>query len=303
MANFTQLWPNHTVYYTINAGLPNQQRVTDAIAHWQANTNLQFVPRTTQANYIEFISAGECGSNVGMVGGKQQILLGTGCTTGNAIHEIGHAIGFYHEQSRADRDNWITINWNNIASGYASQFQTYTQSGLSGFQIGNLDFNSIMLYDSYAFSGNGLPTITTTTGGTFTVQRNGLSALDIATYNYMYNPPYVSMVAVNVYYDYPLGGPYTYQGDYEVRFYSDAARTQPVSITYPITLRFNTLAWNDCQGMNYPPVPGYTVTAPAGTSVIGVGSFSYYNQFDASENPIMCHGFDDFLANGVGYRN
>lgn len=24
---------------------------------------------------------------------------------------------------------------------------------------------------------------------------------------------------------------------------------------------------------------------------------------DASENPIMCHGFDDFLANGVGYRN
>ena len=56
-----------------------------------------------------------CYSMIGRQGGKQQISLGQGCGyKGVAIHEMMHALGFYHEQSRLDRDNYITINWNNI---------------------------------------------------------------------------------------------------------------------------------------------------------------------------------------------
>ena len=56
-----------------------------------------------------------CFSMIGRQGGKQQISLGNGCgQIGVAIHEIMHALGFFHEQSRRDRDNYITINFGNI---------------------------------------------------------------------------------------------------------------------------------------------------------------------------------------------
>lgn len=187
LSNVSARWVNCTVYYTINSALPNQIRVTDAIAHWKSKYPINFVLRTTQTNYIEFIPADGCYSNLGMIGGRQVIGLGSGCTTGNTIHEIGHALGFFHEHQRTDRENLIIINNGNIISGYENNFKTYSQLGINGFQIGQLDFNSIMMYDSYAFSTNGYPTIIKTDGSTFTSQRDGLSTGDLEMIQTMYN--------------------------------------------------------------------------------------------------------------------
>ncbi|MBO0936019.1 M12 family metallopeptidase [Fibrella sp. HMF5335] len=180
-------WTNKIVYYTIDPALPNQQRVVDAMNHWVANTGIRFVQRTNQYSYVTFQNGSGCSGYVGRVGGQQWITMGTECTVGNVIHEIGHTVGLYHEHSRADRDQYLTVNMANAQPGHDIDFQTYTQMNKDGFdQAGGLDFNSIMLYNSWAFSANGQPTITKKDGSTFNAQRNGLSPLDIATVQTMY---------------------------------------------------------------------------------------------------------------------
>lgn len=181
------LWPNKIVYYAIDPALPNQARVQSAIAHWEANTPIRFVARTTQRGYVLFRTGSGCSSNVGFSGGQQFVNLASGCSTGNTIHEIGHTIGLWHEQSRVDRDTYITINTGNIITGYETDFQTYTQRGFDGFDYkGGLDFGSIMLYSSYDFSKNGQPTLVKKDGSTFVGQRVALSKTDINTVLAMY---------------------------------------------------------------------------------------------------------------------
>jgi hypothetical protein len=179
-------WPNCTVPYTIASNLTNQSRVTDAIAHWEANTRFRFVVRTTEANFVTFRPGGGCSSSVGMQGGQQFINLGASCTTGNTIHEVGHAVGLWHEQSREDRDSFVTINWAKIQSGFESNFNQHIADG---DDIGAYDYGSIMHYPRDAFSIDGTDTITPTTAGAVIGQRTALSAGDIAAANSMCPKP------------------------------------------------------------------------------------------------------------------
>ena len=58
-----------------------------------------------------------CSSAIGRRGGRQTINLAAGCYRLIPAHEIFHALGRLHEQSRPDRDNFITINMDNIRPG------------------------------------------------------------------------------------------------------------------------------------------------------------------------------------------
>lgn len=236
------LWPNRTVFYTINSQLPNQSRVTNAIAHWENETNLQFTLRTNQANYIEFVPDSGCSSNYGMIGGRQEISTANGCSTGNLIHEIGHAIGFFHEQARTDRNSYVTVNYSNIEAGKEHNFYTYNTIGIGGFQIGTFDFGSIMLYSSFDFSANSLPTMTRLDGSTFFGQRIGLSEGDIQTYNNMYNRPYMRLERSNYQDQVPIPNGWRNSCDVHIRAYADAAMTIPATLTMPIIYKV-TMDW------------------------------------------------------------
>ena len=68
---------------------------------------------------------------MGRIGGKQHISLPHYCRTtlGTPVHEILHALGFYHEQSRPDRDKYIEVEWKNIKSRAKGNFEEHEQQG------------------------------------------------------------------------------------------------------------------------------------------------------------------------------
>lgn len=162
--------------------------INTAINNIVSNTCLKFKVRSNEADYVRITnSGGGCWAHVGRIYGAQVVNLGAGCTgTGTVTHELIHALGFYHEQSATNRDQYVRINYENVNTGQGHNFDKYEASLITNFGVG-YDYGSIMHYSSHAFSKNGLPTITPLQAGKSIGQRIGMSAMDIAKINAMYN--------------------------------------------------------------------------------------------------------------------
>jgi len=187
-AAVSKAWPNARVPYTFARGFSYKSVVGQAIAEYNAKTCIRFVPRrSSDRSYVEFMHGGGCYSMIGRVGGKQQISLGNGCgTKGVAIHEMMHALGFFHEQSRRDRDSYITINWSNIPGRVRYNFEKY-RHGQAQTLGQPYDKKSVMHYGNYAFSTNGRKTIVSKSNPNELLgQRRGLSDIDIRQLKTMY---------------------------------------------------------------------------------------------------------------------
>lgn len=78
--------------------------------------------RSSTTNPINFAYS-RCFSSVGVQENGQILSLGSGCDHKAVIeHELLHAVGFYHEQSRTDRDDYVDIWLDQVTPGTLSRF-------------------------------------------------------------------------------------------------------------------------------------------------------------------------------------
>lgn len=170
------------VPYTIDgsANADTILKINQAIEHWEQYSIVDFIARTSETAYVEFVQpaeTGNCSANVGYSGTKQNVWLGTSCSTGNAVHEIGHVLGLMHTQQRNDRDSHIIVYEENILSSYVSQ---YAKLGSYGLDIGRYDVTSIMHYGSLSFAKSATaPTMTTFDGEWIAANRTALTTCDV----------------------------------------------------------------------------------------------------------------------------
>ncbi len=182
-----KIWSNGIVPYTIQRNHPNQEAIIKAIEEFHKLTNIRFIERTDEKNYVIFKRGNyHCSSRLGMVGGAQLVNLSPPCGTGEVIHELMHTIGFLHEQNRTDRDEHINILWENIAEENHLQFKKISNRFRDQGSL-PFDFKSIMLYDSTFFSRfPGDFTIVKKNGDSYQANRVKLSSLDIRKINELY---------------------------------------------------------------------------------------------------------------------
>lgn len=109
-------WPGFVVPYTLDSDLPHPERVGEAMEHWQSTSRFRFIKRTARnaadhPDWVHILSDRRSAAHLGRRGGRQQVTLAPGATLGNAIHELGHAVGFWHEPAVEDRDAFVTTHW------------------------------------------------------------------------------------------------------------------------------------------------------------------------------------------------
>jgi hypothetical protein len=214
-------WPNGVIPYsidrnTIPVGSSLDTVVNGAMTEWAQLAPLTFKPYTGSGDYLLWQAtdpAGDGGqsSSVGHIAGsgKHTISLATdvGGFPGIPRHELGHIIGLYHEQQRADRDQYVVV-YDGISpvgcsgsacypnhwapcGGVNSDYERYSNVaqgnyGNDGNDYTPFDFQSIMIYGSDTNGCcNGTPCMTGLNGAQFTGNTD-ISAWDAAGVKQMY---------------------------------------------------------------------------------------------------------------------
>ena len=191
-----QLWPGGIIPYVLDPELTNPH-VSDAIRHWGQNTLIRFVERTDQSNWVRFVPGSNCSAAVGMIGGEQIVTLNENCPPGAVVHEIGHAVGLWHEHQRNDRalHVWVT------GCPLDPDSVNYAKNGPRALASGPYDYGSAMHYRPIGPLETIPPGIDLGRGGPklWKGSSTGLSAADIDGISRLYGTiPTKTTVTANV---------------------------------------------------------------------------------------------------------
>jgi hypothetical protein len=179
----SNLWNGAVVPFEIDPMFSNVDILYSAFKAWESSTVIRFIKRTNiHRDYIYITPSTLCSSYVGRIGGSQNVNLASNCNYKNILHELGHAIGFYHEHQRVDRDNFISIRTENILADKLINFNKLFPS----YSYSSYDIHSIMHYTPFSFSANSKPTITLKDETTNFGNSGMLSSLDTENANALY---------------------------------------------------------------------------------------------------------------------
>jgi hypothetical protein len=142
---------------------------------------IQLVTRTSETDYVDFNfdssnHNGTCDAIVGRAGGKQEVGGAINCSVGTLLHELGHTVGLWHEQSRPDRDTYVNVLYQNIIKGSRFNFDQVLDNSQT---LGLYDYASVMHYIPFAFTRNGGPTIESIPAGIPLSNLTGYTAADL----------------------------------------------------------------------------------------------------------------------------
>lgn len=150
---------NVYIPYRISRQFSQRERsiIVRGLESFHASTCIRFRPQRRERDFVDIQSRGGCWSFVGRRGGGQVVSLSRrGCVFHQVVqHELLHALGFNHEQTRSDRDNHVRILLQNVIPGQEHNFRKINTNNLGT----PYDYNSVMHYGRFAFSRNRQPTI------------------------------------------------------------------------------------------------------------------------------------------------
>ncbi|KAK1888714.1 Meprin A subunit alpha [Dissostichus eleginoides] len=164
--------------------------ILQAFEEYRLRSCVDFKPYEGESSYVSFTKLDGCWSFVGDDRVGQNVSIGARCDTKAIVqHELLHALGFYHEQSRSDRDDYVKIWWDEIEEGMQHNFNKYEDDFITDLNTA-YDYESIMHYRPLSFNKNeSIPTITTSIPyfNEIIGQRLDFSAVDITRVNRMYD--------------------------------------------------------------------------------------------------------------------
>lgn len=154
-----KLWPSAVIPYHIQPDVTDPDRILQALRMFDG-TAVQFVKYESGDHALVFEQGTKnCLSYLGKVVPMQPVWISVQCSPADIAHEILHALGFLHEQNRADRDSHVDVNFDNIEEEHAHNFEKLPPEFMKVSGLGEFDFQSLMMYPPWMFAKSGRSTM------------------------------------------------------------------------------------------------------------------------------------------------
>ncbi|GIY85321.1 zinc metalloproteinase nas-7 [Caerostris darwini] len=192
--NESRLWPKAVVPYTIDEAYSKHERsvIERAMKDIQSISCIRFKKQSSETAFVEIVRGKGCRAVVGYIGRRSKLSLGYGCIwVARVLHELLHVLGFFHEHTRPDRDEFVSIFSDNIKEASINNFRKMSESKVTTFGL-PYDFRSVLHYHDREFAIDRTrktlePKVSV--GGVVIGRAEELSKMDILKLNKLYHCP------------------------------------------------------------------------------------------------------------------